>query len=66
MSGIKTMTTYRMADDSLVYGEYSFVLNEEYFTEGREPVEVIREVWQLVSEEAVTFNVTEDDEDEDQ
>lgn len=41
------MTTYRMADGSLVWGEYAFVHDPEFFEDG-DLVEVVVETWERV------------------
>ena len=43
-----TMTTYKRADDELVYGEYGWVTDLEYFEEERYDqagVKIIKEAW---------------------
>lgn len=57
-STTKKMVTYRMADGSSVYGEYAFVTDTEWFTEGDdfEPIEVVREEWLLMQTTPVTFH----------
>lgn len=60
------MTTYRRADGELVYGEYLFVMQPEFFEDVDEPVEVIKETWTLTASERVTFTPpgwTGDDDD---
>lgn len=61
-----TWTTYRMADGSLVFGEYAWVENEEFFEELDEPVKVVKETWVLQKTEMVVFEPpwwVEDDDD---
>jgi hypothetical protein len=50
------MTTYRMADGSQVYGEYSFVTDLEFFDESDEPVELVKETWILRFREHVRYH----------
>lgn len=64
MPDANTMTTYRMADGSEVYGEFSIVLDEEYFTEGDEKVEVVKEVWRCVERVWITYNESPEDDDD--
>lgn len=45
--------TYRMADGSLVAGEFGWVADPDYFDDVDEPVEVIRETWSLVETEVI-------------
>jgi hypothetical protein len=49
--------TYKPADDSLVYGEYSFMTTDDTWTNGEldEPVDVIHEVWECVQREQITY-----------
>lgn len=70
MDHVKTMTTYRMADGSQIFGEYSFVTETEFFDDSSEPTELIKETWTLWSSEAVThippgwINPNEEDDDD--
>lgn len=60
------MVTYRMADGSLVCGEYSFVTETEYFTECEgpdEPFDVIEERWELVTRRTVRYGELEADDE---
>lgn len=41
------MTTWRMADGTLIAGEYSFTTTPEFFDDEDDPVRVVREVWSL-------------------
>lgn len=51
------MTTYSMADPGeLVGGEFSHVMSLDFFDGDDEPSELIREVWQLVRRDRITFN----------
>jgi hypothetical protein len=43
---VTIMTTYRMADGSLL-GEQSMVFDTEFFDSASQPCEVIEEVWEL-------------------
>lgn len=52
------LTTYRRADGEPIWGEYDFVVNEEFLEEVDEPLDVIKEVWQLSSSEVITFRPT--------
>jgi hypothetical protein len=52
---IKTWTTYKMEDGSLVWGEYSFVTEVEFFEGVTEPTRVIKETWILQDTEVVVF-----------
>lgn len=64
-----SFTTYRMADGSLIYGEFTFVTESEFFDGIDIPTEVVKETWSLVSRETVTFTPygwsEEDDDDPD-
>ncbi len=51
----RTMTTYRMADGSEIYGEYSWVEDPDYFDGADPPAEVMRERWALVESETLTL-----------
>lgn len=60
--------TYRMADGTEIFGEYAWVTDPEFFEDGDEPIEVIKETWKLIGSETVTFKPswwTDDDEDDD-
>lgn len=59
----KTMTTYRMANGDLIFGEYGFVNDPDYFDEVDQPTEVVREKWSLIEAETIIFGADEDDED---
>jgi hypothetical protein len=48
-------TTYRLADGELIFGEYSFVTDPDFFDDCDERIEVIKEVWQLVDEQLLFF-----------
>ena len=50
--------TFRMADGSLIYGEYDYVHDTEYFEGADEPVEVIREVWHRTNKRPFTIHPT--------
>lgn len=52
----KEWTTYRMADGSLIFGDYAWVEHSEFFEEADEPVHVIKETWVLQSSEEVIFH----------
>ena len=49
-----TMTTYKMADASMVNEEFGWVTDLEYFEDEEEPTEVIEEVWVLKSSRTIT------------
>jgi hypothetical protein len=51
----KTKTTYRMANGDLIYGEYSYVGDLEFFEDSDEPTELVKETWVLVSSEQLTI-----------
>lgn len=55
MGDVQRMTTYKMADGTEVFGEFSWVDGPEWFDDSEEPTEVIKEVWVLESTETVTF-----------
>lgn len=55
---MKTWTTYRMEDDSLIWGDYAFVENSEFFEGVTEPTKVVKETWILQSSEVVVFEPT--------
>jgi len=44
-----------MEDGSDVWGEYAFVVHEEFFDGVTEPTRVIKETWILQDTEVVTF-----------
>jgi len=44
------MTTYEMKDGSLIYGEYTFVTDLEFFDDILDPLEIIKKEWVLVEE----------------
>lgn len=50
-----TMTTYRRADGELIGGEYAFVADAEWFFDSDDDVELVKEVWQLVTRETVAL-----------
>ena len=50
----ETMTTYEMANGDDIYGEYRFVCELEYLEGSDEPTDIIKKVWRLESEEAIT------------
>lgn len=39
---------YREADGSLIYGEYSFVTELDWFDDRDDEVKLVRQTWQLV------------------
>ena len=43
----RVWTTYRMEDGSLIWGDYAWVENPEYFEGVTEPTKVIKETWIL-------------------
>lgn len=49
--------TYRLADGSLIYGEYTFMCEDDTWTNGDldEPVDVVKETWVCVERECITF-----------
>lgn len=46
---------YRLADGGLIWGEYDYVSDTEYFEDVDRPVDVIVEWWTLRSATTVTF-----------
>jgi len=50
------MTCYRMADGSLIWGEYATVEDIEFFEGDSEPTELVVEKWTLASRETVTYH----------
>jgi len=51
----ETKTTYRLADGSMIYGEYSYVDGLDGWWDDDEPVELVKEIWTLVSSERFTY-----------
>lgn len=51
----KEWVTYRLADGSLIWGEYAFVTETEFFEDLDYPVDVIKETWVLQDSETVNF-----------
>lgn len=51
----KVMTTYRLADGELIAGEFGWVAETEWFDDGDDPVELVREVWQRVKVDRLTY-----------
>ena len=51
MAELKTMTTFRRADGELIWGEYRFVGEEEFFDNDFPHTEVVKETWVLRSSE---------------
>lgn len=57
-----TMTTYRRADGELIYGEYGWVADIEYFDDQRldmEGVKIVREVWARTEVEEIHLHPDE-------
>lgn len=52
----ETLVTYKMADGSLIGGEFSWTTGTEFFDDCDEPADVVREVWQLVTRESLRLN----------
>lgn len=52
------LTTYRLADDSLIAGEYGWTTTPEFFDDEDEAVLVVREVWAKQSSELVWVHPT--------
>lgn len=50
-----TMTTYRRADGELIYGEFSFVCDTEFFEDADETTEYVEEVWELKAARTFTL-----------
>jgi hypothetical protein len=50
------LVTYKMADGSLIGGEFSWTTDLEFFDEGDDPSEVVREWWRLVRRERLRIN----------
>lgn len=40
------MTTYKRADRDLIYGEYGWVTDLDYFDDADDPIELVEEVWE--------------------
>jgi hypothetical protein len=55
MTDRDAFTTYRMADGSQIYGEFSFVTETEFFDDYDGPIAVIKEEWRLASRTEVVF-----------
>lgn len=49
------MSTWEHADGSLIWGEFSHVLDDIFFADGDEPVEVVERTWMLVAETRGTY-----------
>jgi len=61
-----TWTTYCRADGEMIYGDYSFVTELEWFEEDYEPTSLVQQTWQLVETTQITVNESViDDEDDD-
>ena len=52
---LETMITYRLASGDLIYGQYGWVTDSDYFDDVDWPLEVVRETWQRMDSEPVTF-----------
>lgn len=48
------MVTYKRADGDLIYGEFGWVCEPEYFEDDDEPTEYVKETWVLQSSETFT------------
>jgi hypothetical protein len=62
----KTKTTYRIANGALIYGEYDYVEDLEYFDGADESCELVKETWVLVSSEIIFYpeaDIGDDEED---
>ncbi len=57
-------TTYRRADGEMIYGEYTFVTELEWFESDDEPTDLIEETWVLQSARKLTVNERPPDEDD--
>lgn len=54
-----TMTTYRCANGDVIYGEYDFVMHEEFFEGTDEPTQVIQEEWFRIRSQTRMFGELE-------
>jgi hypothetical protein len=48
------LVTYKQADGGLIFGEFSFVTELEFFDDADKPIEVVKETWQRVAVETFT------------
>lgn len=51
----ETAYVYRMADGDLIYGEFSFVTDLEWWDERDREVKLVRQRWMLVDAEEITL-----------
>lgn len=49
-------TTYKMADGSLIWGEYEWVSDTNFFDDSDEELQVVRERWVCIERETITLN----------
>lgn len=53
------ITTYKQADDGLVWGEFGWVTDLEFFDDhDGDPIELVKEVWVRESIETITHHPT--------